>query len=285
MGREKKNVLMGFPDYRGNPKLCVLLFSVSKKQRHGSGKQRAIGVLQPHPGLVPPGRVFVAPAARCVVAVSSTCALLLGTASRGLRLRLCLTERAAAAAQCHLEPSLGLLRAAGDVCPHLGDFSSPSSILVQTCLWWQLAAELGTELTQMQTQERHFPGGTWEVAKEGNASLRGCRQLCWSSSAGAQSQAALPHFWLLLLHFLFLNFPVTCFSCQFLVSLSSATIPLQPGCLPQGVPSLNHHRIWGHYGNCMLWQEAEFAVWSVTVVGFVQHERRLAFLLRHVAQD
>lgn len=181
-------------------------------------------------------------------------------------------EQVAAAAQRHLEPSIGLLGAAGDVHPHPGDFGSQSSILVQTRRGWQLTAELGTELIQMQTQERHSPGETREVAKEGNASLRGCSRLRWSSSAGAQSQAALPHFWLLLLHFLFLNFPVTCLSCLFLVSLSSATIPLQPGCLPQGDPSLNLHHIWGRYGNRLLWQEAEFAVWSVTVVGFVQSE-------------
>lgn len=154
---------------------------------------------------------------------------------------------------------------------------------MQTCLGWQLAAELGTELTHMQTRERHSPGGTREVANEGNASLRGCSQLCWSSSAGAQSRAALPRFCLLLLHFPFLNFPVTCLSCLFLVSLSSATIPLQPGCLPQGDPSLNLHSIWGHYGNRLLWQEAEFAVWSVAVVGFVQSEWRLAFLLHCTA--
>lgn len=36
----------------------------------------------------------------------------------------------------------------------------------------------------------------------------------------------------------------------------------------QGVPLPNHHRIRVHCGSHFRWQEAEFAVWCVTEVGF-----------------
>lgn len=85
MGREKKNVWMGFPDYQGNPKLCGFVILIYEIARCGSGRQRALGTLQPRPGLVRPGRALVAPAARRAAAASSTCALLLRTASRRRR--------------------------------------------------------------------------------------------------------------------------------------------------------------------------------------------------------
>lgn len=95
---------------------------------------------------------------------------------------------------------------------------------------------------------------------------QGCSQVCWSSSARAQHQAALPRFWLLLLLCLLLNFSHNLFLLPIFDLFIICRNPTAAW-LPQGVPSPNRHRIWGCYGDCLLWQETEFAVASVTAVG------------------
>ena len=213
---------MGSPDYQGNPKLSVLVSYISKIQRCGCGRQRAVSES------CAPRKSPVGPAgAPCSCSpVRGDSVQRVSPPARHLRLQPCLMEQVAA--QGHLELSLGLLGAAGGMSPHFKDFGSWSSILVGTCLGRQ-PAMLSWEPSWPGCRPRspwHFPGGTEEVAEEGNASLWGCSQLCWSYLSGAQGQVTLPHFCLLLLHCPVLNFAVTCFSCLFLASWSSARIPL-----------------------------------------------------------
>lgn len=119
----------------------------------------------------------------------------------------------------------------------------------------------------MQTQERHyFPGGTGEVSTAGNVSV-GLQAALLELRARLSPSLLAPAAALSVL-----EFSGNLFLLPILVSLSSATTLLQPGSLPQRVPSPNHKCVWRHYGNRLLWQEAEFAIGSAAVVGFVPRE-------------